>query len=412
MVLDNGACTIKLGVSGRDEDPRVFPNCTAKPRGERQVYVGDEMLECRDVAALTVRRPADRGYVVAWSLQKEIWARALRKLLPGGLPAHPAAPVGLVLTEPYMNLPAMREAALQLALGELGFSSVCLATPADLALRAHAAAAPGCAASAAGCGLVIDAGFSFTHVVPVAGWRVVRGGVRRLDLGGKALTNHLKELVSYRSINMMDETYLVERVKEELCFVSADPETDLALARRRPSPHRREYVLPDGVTSTWGHVRDPSAQPPLPAGTKPAPAAAAAAALPVLTLNSERFMVPEALFHPPGIGLEQAGVAEAAAEAVAAVHPHLRPLLCANVLLVGGTAACPGFADRLRAELRPLLPDDYELHVTLAADPARCAWRGGALLAANAAAYGAVAVTRAEWQARGAAAGADRWGAA
>ena len=45
---------------------------------------------------------------------------------------------------------------------------------------------------------MVDAGFSYTHAVPVFDWRALAAGVRRIDLGGKALTNYLKELVSYR----------------------------------------------------------------------------------------------------------------------------------------------------------------------------------------------------------------------
>lgn len=61
-------------------------------------------------------------------------------------------------------------------------------------------------------------------------------------------------------------------------------------------------MLPDGLTDTWGHVR-----------TEEEAAMAAAAARqqqrqggpqlpkqPVLLVNNERFMVPEALFHPTG----------------------------------------------------------------------------------------------------------------
>jgi hypothetical protein len=52
-----------------------------------------------------------------------------------------------------------------------------------------------------------------------------------MDLGGKALTNYLKELVSYRSLNVMDETLLIDDAKEKLCFVSLDVPRDLRLAR-------------------------------------------------------------------------------------------------------------------------------------------------------------------------------------
>jgi len=60
---------------------------------------------------------------------------------------------------------------------------------------------------------------------------VVTTSAKRINLGGKALTNYLKELVSYRAWNVMDETYIMEDVKERLCFVSADIERDLNIAR-------------------------------------------------------------------------------------------------------------------------------------------------------------------------------------
>lgn len=362
-------------------------------KGERAVLVGPDVLTARDISSLALRRPVDRGYVVAWDVQRDIWARALRALLPAGLSPASAA---LLLTEPYFNLPALREAALQVAFDDLGFAAVALAPPAALALRWHAARRPGLAACGAGCGLVVDAGFSFTHAVPVFDWRVVAAGVRRVDLGGKALTNYMKELVSYRSMNMAGEAYLLDHIKEALCFVSQDPAADLAAARRRDAPHRAEWLLPDGVTSTWGARRAPGE----PRGPKD----------PVLAVNNERFMVPEALFHPADIGMDEAGLAEAVAAAVAACHPHLHGLLWSNVVVAGGTAACPGFRDRLEAELRPLVPDDYELGVFLAEEPALAAWRGGAALAA-APEFAAAAVTREEWVRRGAAAACARWDA-
>lgn len=77
------------------------------------------------------------------------------------------------------------------------------------------------------CLLVIDSGFSFTHVVPILRGSVVWEAVRRLlssdspprrcqlknsqrvNVGGKLLTNHLKELVSFRQWDMMEQTRTV-----------------------------------------------------------------------------------------------------------------------------------------------------------------------------------------------------------
>ena len=48
------------------------------------------------------------------------------------------------------------------------------------------------------CGLVVDAGFSFTHALPIFDGQLLESGIKRINLGGKALTNYFKELISYR----------------------------------------------------------------------------------------------------------------------------------------------------------------------------------------------------------------------
>ena len=105
------------------------------------------------------------------------------------------------------------------------------------------------------CMIVVDTGFSFTHVVPMIDGRVIWSAVKRwanlcsegylikghlllaiyfisrLDVGGKLLTNQLKELISYRQWNMMDETYIMNDVKESCCFVSSNYKDDLETCR-------------------------------------------------------------------------------------------------------------------------------------------------------------------------------------
>ena len=53
----------------------------------------------------------------------------------------------------------------------------------------------------------------------------------RIDVGGKLLTNHLKELVSFRQWNMMEETHIMNDVKEKCCFVSTQFAADLEACR-------------------------------------------------------------------------------------------------------------------------------------------------------------------------------------
>jgi actin-related protein 6 len=100
--------------------------------------------------------------------------------------------------------------------------------------------------------LVVDVGFSFTHIVPIMGGSVIWSAVKRcvvfspvdvftsyevdarIDVGGKLLTNHLKELVSFRQWNMMEETYIVNDVKETCCYVSTQFSADLESCRFVP----------------------------------------------------------------------------------------------------------------------------------------------------------------------------------
>jgi hypothetical protein len=52
----------------------------------------------------------------------------------------------------------------------------------------------------------------------------------RVDVGGKLLTNHLKEIISYRQIHVLEETYVMNACKEDACFVSLDFDRDLRMA--------------------------------------------------------------------------------------------------------------------------------------------------------------------------------------
>lgn len=53
----------------------------------------------------------------------------------------------------------------------------------------------------------------------------------RIDIGGKLMTNYLKEIVSYRHWYMMDQTSVMEHAKEEACYVSTQWKQDLETAK-------------------------------------------------------------------------------------------------------------------------------------------------------------------------------------
>ena len=53
------------------------------------------------------------------------------------------------------------------------------------------------------CCLVVDCGYSFTHLIPFVQGKKVTECLFRIDMGGKVLTNHLKDIISYRCYSVI-----------------------------------------------------------------------------------------------------------------------------------------------------------------------------------------------------------------
>ena len=208
------------------------------------------------------------------------------------------------------------------------------------------------------CLLLIDSGYSHSTVTPLYKGRPIQQAIRRLDVGGKFLTNYLKELVSIRHYNMSDETYLINEIKEAVCFVSQDFRHDMELTRTGlPADRKRvaadgrdimiDYVLPDYSSHNKGFVRphDPS----LAAKIKKLghKAGAGGPTEDFMTLGNERFLVPELLFNPSDVGMKQAGLPETVLQSLSGLPPGLWPAMLANTVVVGGNATIDGFMERL-----------------------------------------------------------------
>jgi actin-related protein 6 len=385
VVLDNGGGSVKAGLvrlglskhneRGGRQSPLVATNALARPgpnaaqgatgtsKRPSGMLVGAEIDTAPDFSGMSFRRAHDRGYVARWDTQQDVWTSVFSS--DRGIGLGDASSSSLLLTEPVATPAYIRRATNELVFETFGFAEYVAVSPARLV--ALVSGEKYSSESKSKTSLVLDSGFSFTHAVPVVnGWDVLLA-TRRLNLGGKALTNHLKETVSFRSWNMMEETAVVNAAKERTCYVSADFETELRSAKSRMNSLMRcNYILPDlsrGGTDPLGHMQregeelDGSEQ--------------------ILVLNNERICIPELLFRPSNVGLPQGGVAEIIVQAVEAASDMHKADLYANIVLSGGNCQLPGFKARLIAELRPLVSENYALAVSVADEPAMTAYRGG-----------------------------------
>lgn len=365
FLLDNGAFYAKVGMSDWNE-PKVVPNCITKAKSERRrPFIGNQIDECRDVSGLFYILCFQRGYLVNWDIQKTVWDYMFSGECSG--PVN-FAETPLLITEPLFNFQSIQEAMLEILYEEYDCDAVCKTTAVDMAAfnYTHGENLTGKPL----CCLVVDIGYSFTHVVPFIKGVKVKEAIRRIDVGGKLLTNHLKEIISYRQLNVMDESYVINQVKEDSCFVSQDFNADMRIARKRHPDNTiiREYVLPDYTQIRRGYLRtlEPSSK-----------SAANGDELQTLRINNERFVIPEVLFHPSDIGIQQMGVAEAILDAINNCPEETRPHLFSNIVICGGSAAFEGMQLRIQKDVRALAPDELAVRVTLPENPMTYAWYGG-----------------------------------
>lgn len=382
VVLDNGGYSCKAGVGGQ-ANPLTVPNCAIKPKRERRFFVADQISSILDFSQVTYRRPCEKGYITDWALEGEIWDRVYK----GVVRRDPSA-CGLLVTEPVCNLRSLSRQMDEVAFEKFGVASFCRAPAPSLALYRLRAKEEGKRRLSETYTCVVDVGYSHTTIVPFVEEAPVNYAIRRVQVGGKLLTNYLKEVVSYRAFNVMDETHLINHVKESMCRVSLDYKSELEGCRSDPDRLRAVYAMPDHQDGkSVGRVLS---------------AEAAAAALDsdevqTLTLGNERITVPELLFRPNLIGIEQAGIGEAVVQAISACHKDIQGLLYANIRVIGGTARFPQFIDRLRKEIRACAPSQHMVSVRAEREPELTAWRGGSNMVATGI-YEQLCVRKAEYQ--------------
>lgn len=354
-IVDNGAYTAKVGFSTLE--PKIVPNCIMKAKSERRrPFIGSQIDDCRDASGLFYILPFQKGFLINWDTQKTVWDYIFSKeCCPVNFNEVP-----LIITEPLFNFSSIQEAMTEIFFEEYECQTLLRINATDLAEYKYRKTHKN------DCTVIVDSGYSFTYIVPYIKGKKFKEGIIRIDIGGKVLTNHLKEIVSYRQLNVLDETYVINQVKEDSCFVSEDFMRDMAIAKDKGSRNTivKDYVLPDYTSIRRGYLRD-VVQPDEDLEQQ------------TLRLNNERFTIPELLFHPSDVGIPQMGIPEAIMHSIDLCPEEHKESLLANILLYGGNTLFPGFRDRVYNDVRSFALDHFDVNVTLAENPLTYAWEGG-----------------------------------
>jgi actin-related protein 6 len=187
--------------------------------------------------------------------------------------------------------------------------------------------------------LVVDSGFSHSTVTPLINGFPVQPSIRRLDIGGKHLTNYLAELLAIHEISLKEDPWIANEVKEECCFVSNDFKRDVERTWRG---HQMDpSIVVDCQLPDYQHNSKVIVKPYEPRDQVFKNKSN------ITTVGNERFQVPEILFKPGDIGMREGGLSDVVIESIISLPISLQSVMFENILVVGGNAKIPGFLQRL-----------------------------------------------------------------
>lgn len=344
IVLDNGSGTIRAGFAGEDLPKCYFPSFVGRPKHTRilagalegDTFIGRKAEELRGL--LKIRYPLEHGIVTDWDDMERIWQYVYEQELKTLSEEHP-----VLLTEPPLNPKRNRDLAAQILFEQFNVPALYTSIQAVLSLYA----------SGRTTGVVLDSGDGVSHAVPVYEGFALPTSIRRIDVAGRDVTEHMQLLLRKAGhvFHTSAEKEVVRQIKEKISYVALDPkreEKEWASGMFKPENKLVEYTLPDGQK---------------------------------IKLGEERFRAPEILFDPERIGLEYPGVHQIVVDAINRTDLDLRRNLFESILLSGGATLCRGFGDRLLHEVQRLAVKDMRIKIFAPPERKYSTWIGGSILA-------------------------------
>ncbi|XP_069861292.1 uncharacterized protein [Dipodomys merriami] len=319
IVIDTGTGFTKCGLAGEDHVLSVVPSqvhMLQQPgQGQPQYTVPENQESSYPVL--------NRGVVSDWDALEVLWQHLFYCRL-GVQPEQLAVLVADSPISPRTN----REKVAEILFERFHVPAMQTVHQALLTLYAYGRTT----------GLVLGSGHGTSYVAPILTGDLAPLDTYRLDVAGTDLTDYLAQLLQ-ASGHSPPKAGLVNQIKEACCYVALDMEAEMA---RTQSQARVDFVLPDKQ---------------------------------IITLGTERFCCPEALFQPNLLGLNQPGLPQLALLSISQLEAKQKQQLLANVVLEGGSTLVNGFPERLRQELGP------DATVLGSSHRAVAAWLGGSIMA-------------------------------
>ncbi|ETO06816.1 actin [Reticulomyxa filosa] len=343
VVIDNGSGTIKAGFSGDNAPQVVFPTVIGRPKheaitsgkGQKDAYVGDYVHNKEELFQL--EHPIECGLVTNWDDMEKIWHHTFYNELCIAPEEH-----CILLAEAPLNPKAHREKLTQIMFETFNAAAIYLRVQTVLSFYSTGRMT----------GIAFESGDGVSHSVPISEGYALPHAILRSDFAGKALTDYLQKMLTERgySLTTSAEREAVCNIKEKFAYIAKDYQSELKKVETTSSDIEQKYELPDGQ---------------------------------IITIGSERFRCPEALFSPNLIGKKSDGIHTLVYESIMKCGFDLRRDFYRSIVLTGGSTLFPNFDARLTKELTSLVPVTTQIKVITHPQCKYSAWIGGSILSST-----------------------------
>lgn len=324
IVLDNGTGFVKVGFGGANFPTSVFQTAVGRPvlRSNantkmatsvdgtttelKDIMLGDETLGLGHL--LEMNYPVSNGVIQNMDEMCLLWDYAFYNKM--NLTSDSIKSRRLMMSEPPAFSTRARAKIYETMFEKYQFDSVQSGLQGVLSLYSNGLDT----------GVAIECGEGVTHCTPIFEGYSIPKGNRRVDLGGRNITEFLIRLMQRRgySFNKSSDFELVRVIKERFCYAAVDFSLEKRLALETTTLEKA-MTLPDGST---------------------------------IKIGQERFEATEALFSPHLIDIESEGLSGQLWSCIQACDIDVRSKLYEHVVLSGGSTMFPGLPSRIEKDMR------------------------------------------------------------
>ncbi len=336
IIIDIGTSSIKAGLSGQEKPSLVFPNYFGEMKYSKSVGILKEDDKKKRIGkdcdkyfgVIKLKYPLTHG-VFNDDKDIEIIFDHIYSNLDMSITEIKEHPV--LIAEPLLNPQQNRQKIAKLLFDKYKIEHLFFASQPILSLFSTSSTS----------GAVLESGDGVTQSCIIYEGYTIPGSYKRINLGGKEVTEYLQYLLNRKGYNLnnSDGFQITKKIKEELCEVYP--------IEKNNNLENKNYTLPDDS---------------------------------IIEIGEERRLAPEILFNPLLREYEYPGMHEMLSESINKTNYDLKLQLYASILLSGGNTNIKGMKERIYKEIKKIAPKNAKVRLHTPSNPEYCSWIGGNII--------------------------------